>query len=104
MNTQAILALAFFVPQSSLIIFPVCIPRVYILSGVPLEILALEHWVPGVSFRQDTPKFKNQKQFQEILSTTDATANLYILRATKDRLNLRVKRLDIDYWEKKSHT
>ena len=62
------------------------VPHFDILAGVPLEILALDHWVPGVVSRQEAPKFKNQQQFQEILTTTEVTAALYILRATKDRL------------------
>ena len=69
-----------------------------ILSGVPLEILALEHWVPGLTSRQEAPKFKNQKQFQEILTTTDVSATLYILRATKDRLKSQ-ETARIDDWK-----
>ncbi|CAK9076606.1 Uncharacterized protein SCF082_LOCUS36896, partial [Durusdinium trenchii] len=53
-------------------------------SGLPLEILALDFWVPEVSTRMETPRFANAKVFKEILSTSEQTCLVYIKRAVAD--------------------
>lgn len=56
------------------------------LSGLPLEILAQEFWVPNSTLRAEHPKFQQKEIFQEILTCTDDTACLYALRACQDRV------------------
>jgi len=56
------------------------------LSGLPLEILAQEFWVPNSTLRAEHPKFQQKEIFQDILTCTDDTACLYALRACQDRV------------------
>ena len=56
----------------------------FLREGLPLEILALDFWVPEVSTRMETPRFANAKVFKEILSTSEQTCLVYIKRAVAD--------------------
>ena len=53
-------------------------------SGLPLDILQAEWWVPGSTSRLDSAKFSGKPFFKEILSPSQSTCRLWILRATKD--------------------
>ena len=60
----------------------------YVCSGVPLEVLAQEFWVPGSLVRAEAPNMIGKQIFREILDTTDETACLYASRACEDCLYL----------------
>ncbi|CAL1153018.1 unnamed protein product [Cladocopium goreaui] len=49
-------------------------------SGLPLEILAQEFWVPGSTVRAECPQYLGKELFSEILRVTDETACLYAFR------------------------
>lgn len=53
-------------------------------AGMTLEVLCDEFWVPGSTSCYETAKYHGQAMFQEILTTTTATAELRALRATED--------------------
>ena len=57
----------------------------FFFAGLPHEILQLEFYVPGSTWRKDDPKFRGKAVYQEILETTAETAMCYVNRATKDR-------------------
>eukprot|EP00435_Cladocopium_sp_Y103_P023953 s3522_g5.t2 len=53
-------------------------------SGITLDILALDFWVPGSCSRLEAPQYKNKEVFKEILSVSEASCKLYAERATQD--------------------
>lgn len=53
-------------------------------SGLPLEHLQCEFWVPGSSVRADSAKFSGKELFKEILSTSQETCRTWIERSTQD--------------------
>ncbi|CAK9021468.1 Uncharacterized protein SCF082_LOCUS15362 [Durusdinium trenchii] len=55
-----------------------------LLRCLPLEVLALDFWVPSVSSRWELPRFASVKVFREILATTEESAVAYIKRACLD--------------------
>lgn len=53
-------------------------------AGLPHEILQMDFYVPGSLSRKEDVKYKGKDVFQEVLTTTMATALCYVDRATKD--------------------
>ncbi|CAL1131960.1 unnamed protein product [Cladocopium goreaui] len=52
-------------------------------SGITLDILALDFWVPGSCARADAPQYKGKEVFREILEVTEAVSILYVERVTQ---------------------
>ena len=53
-------------------------------SGLPLDLLQADWWVPQSTVRSEMTKYKNNEVFKEILTLTQETCKTWILRATKD--------------------
>jgi len=53
-------------------------------GGIPLDILALDFWVPGCVSQAESPKYVGKSIFKEILKTTNDTCMAYIRRVTQD--------------------
>ena len=53
-------------------------------SGVPLELLQGEWWVPGMTLRSEASKYAGKQQFKEILQTSGESSILFISRLIKD--------------------
>lgn len=51
---------------------------------MPMEVLGMDFWVPGLETRKQQAKYKGKDVFQQILTTTEATACLYLERVTKE--------------------
>lgn len=54
-------------------------------SALPLDILHLDFYVPGVTTRMEHSLYVGKEQFQEILVTTDETCVLWATRAVQDK-------------------
>ena len=61
--------------------FCVCIAAV---AGMPLDLLQQDYWVPGVTARQDSPKFHGKEMWREILHPTGETCMMWAQRMTKE--------------------
>lgn len=61
--------------------FCVCIAAV---AGMPLDLLQQDYWVPGVTVRQDSPKFHGKEMWREILHPTGETCMMWAQRMTKE--------------------
>lgn len=56
------------------------------VSGLPLELLQSEWWVPGNSSRSEATRYGGHAIFRDILTTTQETCKMWIRRATQDSL------------------
>jgi hypothetical protein len=64
--------------------FPVTSQTSFFPAGLPLEILQSDFWVPGNTSRAESARYATKQQFQEILQTTEDSALMWAMRATKD--------------------
>ncbi|CAL1173958.1 unnamed protein product [Cladocopium goreaui] len=53
-------------------------------SGLPLDILQNDWWVPGSTARADSAKYAGKSQWQEILNVTERITVMWGVRATQD--------------------
>ena len=54
------------------------------VSAMTENTLGMDYWVPGVETRKQHPKYKGKDVFQQILTTSETTACLYLDRVTKE--------------------
>lgn len=53
-------------------------------SGLPLDLLQGEWWVPGSTNRMESAKYAGKEFFKDILTTAQETCRTWIQRATQD--------------------